>query len=719
MAAPSGITWGDTVSGYGRIGIYIGITNTNTQSKVNVQVWFWSKYSVSDTSNKYYYNNKATSATSLIGSKTIKHTVDTGSGWSTSNQTKLGESTYTYDRGTSAVTYSCAAKFTGIEAASGTMTHTRSYTIPALTKYTVKYNANGGSGAPSSQTKYYGKTLTLSTTKPTRTGYTFVRWITSSDDEYAAGGSYTANASVTLYAKWSENILTINYYSNYATSYNGTTEALNTVNNNNVLVHSQKYYYDNTYPSGLLNYDSGSSLGMIRTGYTGTGKWGTSTSGGTLIDQSDNSFTTGQDFAEKFGKSLKTGNASVNVYAQWQINTYTVSYNANGGSGAPSSQTKTHGKTLTLSTTKPTRTGYTFVGWGTYETDTEVNYNPGGSFTANHDDILYAIWQAHALTVNYYSNYATSFNGAYSILNTVGEGKNVKIFQKKYYYGTEYDNGLINYQSSGSNLGMTRTGYTGTGKWGTSTSGGNLVDEDTAFSTGQALAEALGQSIASGNKEINIYAQWTINSYKLTVNPNGGTWNGSANAQSFTQNFNTTKSIPVPVWEGHTFTGWKISGSGSLGDRYAATTFTFKAGNCTLTASWDTNEYSVLYEAASNGGCILYDGDTSYEDEPLPEIYKSYEYESKVGEMPVAYKKNYTFLGWFTAPSGGTQITSNYVVTKDAMFYAQFAIDASAYVNDEGTWKAGIVFARDSAGDMKKGHVKINDENVWKDAFCR
>ena len=69
----------------------------------------------------------------------------------------------------------------------------------------VKYNANGGSGAPGNQTKVYGSTLTLSSTKPTRSGYTFLGWSTSStatSATYAAGGSYTVNASATLYAVW-------------------------------------------------------------------------------------------------------------------------------------------------------------------------------------------------------------------------------------------------------------------------------------------------------------------------------------------------------------------------------------------------------------------------------------------------------------------------------------------------------------------------------------
>lgn len=153
-------------------------------------------------------------------------------------------------------------------------------TVPTPT-YTVKYNANGGSGAPSSQTKTYGKTLKLSSTKPTRTGYTFQGWGTSSTDtsvNYAAGANYTSNAAVTL-------------------------------------------------------------------------------------------------------------------YAIWKVNTYTVTYNANGGTGAPSNQTKTHGVNLTLSSTRPTRTDYTFLGWGTSESSTTVEYAPGASYTANTSITLYAIWE--------------------------------------------------------------------------------------------------------------------------------------------------------------------------------------------------------------------------------------------------------------------------------------------------------------------------------------
>ena len=163
---------------------------------------------------------------------------------------------------------------------SATKTINLSVSVPAWTSYTVKYNANGGSGAPSSQTKWKDQALTLSSTKPTRTGYTFQGWATSASGSvaYAAGASYTANAAVTL-------------------------------------------------------------------------------------------------------------------YAVWKANTYAVKYNANGGTGAPGNQTKTYGQTLTLSSTKPTRTNYNFKGWGTSASATTVSYAAGASYTANAEITLYAVWE--------------------------------------------------------------------------------------------------------------------------------------------------------------------------------------------------------------------------------------------------------------------------------------------------------------------------------------
>ena len=109
-----------------------------------------------------------------------------------------------------------------------------------------------------------------------------------------------------------------------------------------------------------------------RAGHTFDG-WYTSASGGTNVTTSTKI------------ESEQT------IYAHWTINKWTVAYNANGGSGAPSSQTKTYGVDLTLSSTKPTRTEYVFKGWATSSTGS-ATYQPGGTYSANAGVTLYAVW---------------------------------------------------------------------------------------------------------------------------------------------------------------------------------------------------------------------------------------------------------------------------------------------------------------------------------------
>ena len=225
--------------------------------------------------------------------------------------------------------------------------------------YTVKYNANGGTGAPASQIKSHDVALTLSSTKPTRTGYSFVGWATSSDAtsaEYKAGGIYEINFADTLYAVWKANIYTVKYNANGGT---GT-------------MADQSHTYA---ASKKLNTNT-----FTREGYTFAG-WATSDTGIVV-------YTDGQSV-----KNLTSvAKGTVYLYAVWEADTYIVTYDANGGSGAPSSQTKTHGVSVTLSATKPTRTGYTFLGWSTNPTATSAIYQSGDSFSDNDDTTLYAVW---------------------------------------------------------------------------------------------------------------------------------------------------------------------------------------------------------------------------------------------------------------------------------------------------------------------------------------
>lgn len=153
--------------------------------------------------------------------------------------------------------------------------------VTPKTSYAISYNANGGSGAPSGQTKWHGETLTLSKTVPTRSGYTFQGWATSSGGgvSYKAGASYTTNAKATLYAVWKANTYTIKYNVNGGS---GTVA-------NQTKTHGVTLVLSKTVPN--------------RTNYTFLG-WSTSSTATTATYTAGGNFTT---------------NANTTLYAVWKL----------------------------------------------------------------------------------------------------------------------------------------------------------------------------------------------------------------------------------------------------------------------------------------------------------------------------------------------------------------------------------------------------------------
>ncbi len=316
--------------------------------------------------------------------------------------------------------------------------NTRLYAVWEANTYTVSFNANGGTGAPSSQTKTYGQTLTLSSTVPTRTNYTFLGWSTSNSattPTYAAGGSYTANASATLYAVWELAIRTLTlsfnanggsnppsslsvetaesaysfqvpqqvadtpYYAHHvflgwSTEEDGAVEYAYpmsiTIQDNTTLyavwrletfsVQFNANGGSNPPASMTKTYGQGISLPLIaptKEGYSFLG-WDTSSAGNVVV------YEAGESYNEE---------ASVVLYAVWQIETYNITYYANGGSDAPAQQTKTYNVAIMLSPNRPTRASYIFVGWGITNTDTTPSYQPNSPYTVNAHLHLHAIWK--------------------------------------------------------------------------------------------------------------------------------------------------------------------------------------------------------------------------------------------------------------------------------------------------------------------------------------
>lgn len=249
------------------------------------------------------------------------------------------------------------------------------YAIWARLTYTITFNANEGENAPAAQTKTYGIDLTLTDSEPTRAGYAFVGWATSNtavSADYQPGDTYSAEGNATLYAVWQlvEETHTLTYDANGGTGAPA----------------SETQTYSVLSPTSFTV----SSTQPTKTGHTFNG-W-SSTAGGSV------EYTAGDSIPASADKTL---------YAVWQVNTYQVSFNANGGTGAPAAQTKTYGVDLTLPSTVPTRTGYDFLGWAESASATEAAYAAGGTYTKNQAKTLYAVWQLKTYTVSYNANGGT------------------------------------------------------------------------------------------------------------------------------------------------------------------------------------------------------------------------------------------------------------------------------------------------------------------------
>lgn len=118
---------------------------------------------------------------------------------------------------------------------------------------------------------------------------------------------------------------------------------------------------------------------------------------------------------------------------------YTLSYNANGGSGAPASQSGA--EKYTISSTKPSRSGYTFLGWDKNRNATSATYSPGSSITLTANTTLYAIWKKTS-TVNPYNlgdetysfkNFTKCTQG--NSCNNYGHCYGMSVTSEAYYYG--------------------------------------------------------------------------------------------------------------------------------------------------------------------------------------------------------------------------------------------------------------------------------------------
>ena len=568
--------------------------------------------------------------------------------------------------------------------------------------YYVTYDANGGSGAPEKQAFVADSGTKLSTTKPTRTGYTFVNWDYMGNKFNPGDAIPTGWGSFTLKAQWKANTYTYNI--KYVSSSGASLETATV--------------------SGT--YDSSKSVSApAKTGYT------TPTAQTVKFDST----------------SAKTITFTYNLVG------YSIGYNVNGGNALSGQRTSYNVESSAYTLPTPSRTGYTFTGWtgsngSTPQKSVTIAKGSTGnkSYTANWSINSYYFDLNGYLdgassggisnfgtadvyingklvandTTDYYSQHPYGstyeikdikastghvYNGVHSgsLSGTIGAG-NVSVslsFSTKVLTANFYRNAgtsdttkvtqKFKYGQSGQAFNAntwTRTGYTFKG-WSTDKNATSISWSDKC-----GVADSW---INSNYPSINIYAIWSLNNYSIGYNLNGGSVSGQKTSYNVTTESFT---LPTPTRTGYTFTGW--TGSNGSTPQKSVTIAKGSTGNKSYTANWQANAYTLTVNP--NGGNI--NGTTSAKSLSPPLYYNGGNWWNLSGEKPS--RTGYTFEGWYTSANGGTKIynadgtctnegtywkNSSYVHTGNLSVYAHWKANTYTitskyfYYYQNNTWK--------------------------------
>ena len=314
---------------------------------------------------------------------------------------------------------------------------------------------------------------------------------------------------------------------------------------------------------------------------------------------SDNWWSSSEEAPTFYTINTSNGQSAAHDATQSHV----VTFDSNGGSSVQSQNVRV-GATATQPAT-PTRTGYTFQGWYTAKNGGS-KYDFGQAVTG--DITLYAHW-----TVNTYT------------LTFDGNGGNPAETTRAVQYGNQY----------GTLPTPTRTGYTFAG-WYTAKNGGTKVTPTTTM----------------GAANTTVYAYWTVNSYTLTFDGNGGRPTETSRTVQYGSQYST---LPTATRTGYTFQGWYTAKNG--GSQVSPAT-TMGASDTTVYAHWAIKSYIVAFDSA--GGSAV--------------DAQKVQYGSKVVSPAAPTRTGHTFQGWYTARNGGSKYDFGQAVTGDVTLYARWAV---------------------------------------------
>ena len=438
-------------------------------------------------------------------------------------------------------------------------------------KHTVRYDANAKNdtsvkGIPASQSKTANVDIKLSSSVPTRNGYTFLGWNTKADGKgtaYAAGAIYKNDqngGTVTLYAQWTPWKHVLHYNKNVPTS-----STSQTVSNMPV---------DQTKTFGQLMTIS--NLVPTRKGYTFAG-WYTQSNG------------TGTKYNPGSNYAADQNGGTVNLYAKWTPWTYNIKYDQNVKSTSssktvtdmPAAQTKTQEIDVTLSSMTPKRNGYIFAGWST-SANGSVEYKPGSRFTKDLDSngasiTLYAVWTPWKHTIHYNSNIPTNApTGTTTVSNMPGD--QTKTFDEKLMISSNKP---------------TRKGYNFAG-WSTSANGNVVYQPGAEYKNDQ------------NGGTVTLYAKWTAWKHTVTYDKNVPANSKKTDVKNMPGNQtkiydqNLTLQSNVPTRIGYTFVKWTTNKDGTGTAYQPGSQYSYNrdsdGGTVTLYAVWTPWKYTVRYD---------------------------------------------------------------------------------------------------------------------------
>lgn len=290
----------------------------------------------------------------------------------------------------------------------------------------------------------------------------------------------------------------------------------------------------------------------------------------------------------------------------------TITYDANGGTGAPAPTEKNRGSTAYLSSTRPTKAGYQFAGWAESPDAATAQYQPGGSYTKDEDITLYAVWKANTYSIRFYAN----------------DGTQASVTQSSLKYDAAYTLRANTFQ---------RTGYVFLG-WA-KTANGQVIYTD------QAEIQNLTQT---NNATVALYAQWQANRYQVRFDLNGG----SGTVNPISAEYGKTYSLPsaAPARAGYTLSGWNTKadgkGTGYALDAQISNLTAEDGGSVTLYAVWKANTYSIRYYANDGTQSSVIQTDLNYGTQYALRA-NSFTWKGRV------------FLGWAETADGAVQYTNS------------------------------------------------------------